>query len=436
MSKTGRVLKTEWTVVLGLIALLVQLYSIYRVVPPITETSRPYLLDSIIFEYGGWSLATGTRLYSEFWAIKPPLAFEMPALLSLLAGENMLYYHLLAIGVTNLAAIASVLLIGAIVFELTNNGLASIAAGISIYVVPAFHWRAAFGFKAKYFVIAFGLFGIYMMLRDRPTLAGIAAAATVGMWQIALIVPAVVLGLASRGGKSDIIRTSIGMILGGVIILAPVVFLWDSTMAMITETILHPFLGPEGRSPLDRIRYALLLLGPAIPVVIVGVFGFYVARKDQIVQLLGITALWFGIAIVFWDLDNFPDLFPLCAVLAVGVGLAAARSRITERHILVGILVLASINVATMGAVIVGLDPVPIGDSYELKDPGIERIDRPVHNESQRQAIFWYGVPTDTCRPFLGGSQLKIIEATNQSPAAEWCGQFGPAWRAMMAKIR
>jgi hypothetical protein len=77
---------------LALVAVLAsvcQAYAAYRVYAPLSAGEWPRLRDSVIFEYVGWRLARGERLYVDLWEIKPPLAFEVTGGLALLSGGTV-----------------------------------------------------------------------------------------------------------------------------------------------------------------------------------------------------------------------------------------------------------------------------------------------------------------------------------------------------------
>jgi len=435
-SRVWRAIEERWAAILLVVAVLVQATTIPRVLPPITPRTRPKMLDSVIFEYVGWSLTTGSRLYVDLWAIKPPLAFEIPAVLALLTGDNVLLYHATAVAVSSLAAVACAFLAGAIVAELTGDGVASLAAGLSLYALPAFHWRAAFGFKAKYVVIAFALLAVLLALRDRPLLAGAAAAGSVGTWQVAAAVPAVALGLCALRGRRALARAAAGFLAGSAVVLAPVVLLWNAVPAMVAETVLHPLIATEGGTIGDRLTLARILLGPAVPLVGVGLYGF--ARRvgaDARTRWIALGAVWFGLVALLFDLDAYPDLFVVFAFLAVGIGLAAAGSRTRSRLVALLVAALAVVNLVTLGAIFFTLGPVPINEPYHLEDSTeMGPIEEPLFNRTDYATAFWHRVPSETCRPFASRTQLQVVAATNGSLADTRCGQFGPAWRAVLRK--
>ncbi|MFB6361253.1 MAG: DolP-mannose mannosyltransferase, partial [Halobacteriales archaeon] len=180
----------RWALAVLAVAVPSQALAVWRVIGELPPGTRPPTRDSIIFEYIGWYLTRGGRLYVDIWEIKPPLPYEITGLVAWLAGGQPLVTHGLNVFLTAGAAIGVALAAGLLVDDVTGAPAAAFAAGMVLYVVPAFHWRAAFGFKVKYFVALCALLAIYLARRDRPGLAGVLAGAAVGFWQLAIVVPA------------------------------------------------------------------------------------------------------------------------------------------------------------------------------------------------------------------------------------------------------
>lgn len=199
------VAREHWAVWLAIAGLAIQLVTLWRVLQPIGPGAYPPLKDSLIFEYIGWYLTEGGRLYVDVWEVKPPLSFELLAVLAWLADGNVPLYHTLALAVTNAGVVGAGLGIGLVAYELTADEFASLASGLAWYALPAVTWRAAYGYKPKYLVVAAGLLAVYLALRDRPLAAGVAGAASVGFWQLALVFPLLSVVLvpdAAPGGSS------------------------------------------------------------------------------------------------------------------------------------------------------------------------------------------------------------------------------------------
>lgn len=75
-----------------------------------------------------------------------------------------------------------VVLVGAHVRHYTDDGVATVTAGLAIDFVVAYHLRAGYGFKTKYFVSLAALAAFWFLAKDCPFLGGLAAASAVGFW--------------------------------------------------------------------------------------------------------------------------------------------------------------------------------------------------------------------------------------------------------------
>lgn len=395
--------------------------------------TRPPLRDSIIFEYIGWYLTVGGRLYLDVWEIKPPLAFEIPALVTILAGGNVVVAHWLSVALTVAFAVGGAVLVGAIVVELTGDRAAAILGGIALYTIPVYAWRTAFGFKVKYLVVFAGLLAIWLVLRDRSLLAGISAGAAVGVWQLAVVFPALTIVLAvQRGGRAGLTRALIGFVGSSVVILAPVV-LWGAVPAMIVETVFTPLLVTEGGTIPSRMKLASQMLGPVVPLVLLGLVGL-LAMLDRSTRRDGwwapVLGAWFTVQILVLDLDYYPDIIPFYALIALGLGLLAGTDRVGT--VPLGVVVAALLLTAVLtGGGFTGGPALPAPEPVEA--PGDIEASPPYSGEEQR-ALFWDTHTPETCRVFYGGTQSRLIEATGGSATQETCGEFEPAWRALTAK--
>lgn len=395
--------------------------------------TRPPLRDSIIFEYIGWYLTVGGRLYLDVWEIKPPLAFEIPALVTILAGGNVVLAHWLSVAVTVAFAIGGAVLVGALVVELTGDRSAAVLGGIALYTFPVYAWRTAFGFKVKYVVIFAGLLAIWLVLRDRFLVAGVSAGAAVGVWQLAVIFPALTVGLAmQRGGTTAVRRGIIGLAGSSAVILAPVV-LWGAVPAMVVETVFTPLLVTEGGTMLSRLHLAARMFGPVVPLVLLGAVGLVsmtVRSRRHDGWWAPVLGAWFTVQILALDLDYYPDLIPFYAVVALGLGLLAGTDRIGTVPLGVVVAALTLSAVVTLGGFTAG---PALAQPEPVQAPGDVDASPPYSSE-ERRALFWQTRTPETCRVFYGGTQARLIEATGGAATQDTCGKFEPAWRALASK--
>jgi len=341
---------------------------------------------------------------------------------------------------TSGALVGSAVLAAAIVEELTGDSLGAVIGGLTVFVLPTYFWRALIGFKSKYFVILFGFLLVWLLLRDRPALAGIAGAAAVGFWQMAIVFPVVGLGwILQEGSRSDLRRFVAGGIGTGVIILVPVV-VRGALPAMLAEAVLTPLLVTEQTSPGENLQFALSLLGRSLPIALVGLAGYAGSlarsRRGREWPLLVVLG-WFTVVVLFFDLDLHPDLFPGFAVIGIGVGLAVGHGiDASSRALGAAIAALVLLSVATMGGFGAGGTGVPPTGSF---DTTMDLDPNPPFNETEGQYLFWSGEDAQNCRVYAGGTQIRLIRQANLSDPGErfWevpCGRFSPVWEAFVEK--
>ncbi|MFB6354307.1 MAG: DolP-mannose mannosyltransferase [Halobacteriales archaeon] len=421
--------RAYWYVWLVLAATAVQTVALWRVLGPLPPGAYPPLKDSVIFEYIGWYLADGGRLYVDVWEIKPPLPFELTAVLALLADGAVRRYHVFVLAVTSAAAVGCTLAVGLLTHELTGDEAASVAAGLAMFALPAFHWRAAFGFKAKYFVLLFGLLAVYLALRDRPFLAGAAAAASTGFWQLGLVFPGLALGLAfQQRGWRGVGRTAVGGGLVTAVVLAPVVW-WGAVDAMLAEVVVTPLLVTnDGGTVLSQARLAVRLFGRTLPLVLLGAGGLLagVGRAPRRRWWAAVGAGWFALQVLVLDLDLYPDLLPAFAFAALGLGfvLGDPDHRPVAVYGLLAAMVVLSL--VTLG---------PHAAASPTHPPAPSAIEPPYHGE-ERPALLWRTVRTETCRPFFGATQGNVVAITGGSYADETCGALEPLSEALVSRLQ
>lgn len=407
----------------------IQAYWVYYFLGRLGPGERPPLLDSVIFEYVGWYLSTGARLYVDVYEVKPPLAFEVPAAVALLTGGGP-DYHAVLVLLTAAAAVGAAGAVAAIVHRTTGDGVAAVAAGLALYVLPAYGWRAAVGFKAKYFVLLAGLVGVYLVLRDRPVGAGGAAAAAAGFWQLGVVFPVLVIGmLAGRGGRRGLGRAAVAMAGVWIAMVVPVVA-WGALGAMLVETLLTQLLVTEAGGVLDRLSLLGYLLGLGLPVALLGGYGLVraaVAEPDRYWWAVAGVA-WFLAAIALLDLDFTPDVFALFGFLAVGIGLLAAEVGPGPRPVAVVVALLVVLSVPTAHGFGFAASPVPEVPGADV-DP--DRDLTVPYSPTEQVHLFWTEQAPETCRVFAGPMHREWVRLTGQRLDDERCGALEPALRAL-----
>lgn len=419
-----------WLVGVLLVAVPSHALAVWRVLDDLPPGTRPPLQDSLIFEYIGWFLTRGGRLYLDIWEVKPPLPFEVAALVSLVAGGDPVVGHWLHVVLTAGAAVATAAVAGALVADVTEDGVAAFAAGASLYVLPAFHWRVAFGFKVKYFVPLFVLLAVYLARRDRPGAAGVAAGAATGFWQLAVVAPVLAAGIAyDRNGRRAVKRVLGGMAAVLVVVLLPVVY-WGALEAMVTETVLTPLLVGEDFAPSRQFWLAVFLFGGALPVAALGAVGVGVAarRRPRATWWLAAGTVWFALQVLVVDLDGHPDIFPLMAFLALGLGLLLGLEDGPQRPAAALVAVLAVLSVVTMGGMGFAQSTLPQPEPTPYEP---DRVLETPYTPEDRPHLYWNRVPVESCRAFFGGTQRRLVELTDQSGVQATCGDAGPVLDAL-----
>jgi len=429
-------------VAVAAVAAAVELVAAVRLYGRLAPGERPVLYDSVIFEYHGWWLARGARLYVDLWEVKPPLSFEVTAALALLSGGDVRTYHLLAVAFMAGCLVATCALAATYAADRTGDPIAAVATGLAPLALAPLYWRGLIGFKAKLLVCALLVAALVADGRDRDLLAGVAAGLAVATWQAAVAVPAVLLGRAILAGERRAAgRITAGTLLAGGTALAPVVA-WGALPAMVTETVLVPLLGTGGRgTPVGRVGRAVAQLGPAVVVVLVAASGFVVrARRDRVPTAALLTA-WFGGLVLFVDYDAAPDLFVAFVVTSLGVGFAVAgRERLAGVPVR-PVLALAVLLVAAVAVVTLGAHPAILEPRTSLEPYDGDRTLSPdaPYNRTEVQYLFWNEVPPPNCRLFAGVTQRNAVRAAELVPPDEPfrsapCGRFAPVFDAVVEK--
>lgn len=338
------------------IAVLVQLVSLARVFG--RDGQLPIDADSAMLQHMGWYVTQGGIPYVHMWDVKPPLAPETAAILATLAGGNVLVLHLLSVAVTAAAAVGTVVLVGLLTYELTDDRLASVVAGTIVLTHPGFHYLPAFGLRVKYLALFAGFLGVYLAVRGRYVSGAMVATASPAYWHFGVVFPVIVLGMAiQRRDRPTTARVLAGMAAVTVAVLAPIV-LWGAVGPMLAEVVFLPFVVPESASILKRLARGFLFLGYSVPFVLVGAYALgrtAVERHTRSWWLLA-CAVWFGLQVLLFDFDSYPDLFPGLLVVGIGVGLFVSRTKPqTQRRIAAAVaacLVVSTVFLGSFGVLV------------------------------------------------------------------------------------
>lgn len=415
----------------------------------------PVGADPAIFQHAGWYITQGAVPYIDIWDVKPPLTFETTTILAYISGGNMLLLHYLSVIVTVAAGIGIVYLTGVLTHELTNDRTAGLAAGLTILAFTGFHYLPAQGFYPKYFSIFFGLLAIILQHRNNPVSSGAAAAMSAGYIQHGAIFAILVSFLAiQQGGRKRLTSTLGGMIGLTLLVILPIIYV-GATGPMLVEVVVAHLTSSESVSSMDilrRLAKGFLFLGFSSAAIILGVYGIILNGMHRPRKTWWIAAggVGYGVQIMFFDFDSYPDLFFGLVFAALGMGLLV--NLMTDRQRTVTIVLLAVL--VTVGVVSLGGFGIVTSDSVYTKslDDSLDESDTLLHNfikyaedrfnaEHLRRSnryennevlksrpdlnkIYWNKMTPSSCHYRLSETEIIWIEQTDRSYYANKCGSY------------
>lgn len=410
-------------------------------------TTDPFFLSvpwlngtSALFQHGGWYMTQGAIPYVDIWDVKPPLIYYLTALLAFISGGNMNLLHLLS-GLTSAAAIvATIVLVATIVHRITDEDVAALAAGGVMLTLPYLYRYPIHGIRPKYFTLAFGAFALLLALRERFGPAGASAAIAAGFWQFGAIFFILVAGMAFRSDGQTLtherirtralVRTVAAG--GGIAALTIVPFLlWGAFVPLIVEAVLVSFVAPTPATVLGRIYNTVDALGYAtilLPFAIIGwVRGASFSSGHFKVQwwiLCG--GVLFGVQVLFFDGEGWPDIMTLLLFVALGVGVVAASQPRVRQWILVGFL--AFLIVA--GPVWADSASAPLKPGFDTVQQHYpaqqsEAVDTAIEEgKPSMQEIYWQQIKPESCHYYFGGIEVSWMKRTSVSMTDQQCGQW------------
>ncbi len=429
--RDASLLDRRWPLVLGGLALLVQGLSVNRALSTAPPTTN---IDAVFFQHAGWYVTQGAVPYVDIWDIKPPLAIETTTVLAALAGDP-LALHLSSVALTAGAAVGCSLLVGLLAHRLTGDGLAALLAGCTVLTMPAFYRLSANGFRPKYLTLLFGLGALALVLRDRPLLAGAAAAASAGYWQYGAIFAVLVVGLAvERRDRRALARQLLGMALVTAVAVVPIA-LSGALVPMLVEAVYVPVTTQGAQPATERLGKLLFYLAYALVPVAVGLYGL-VADRGRLRRhwWVYVGAAWGGVQILF-DLDSAPDLYLLVTFLALGVALAVTQARPTRRRWLaVALAAIVLVNALWVGGFVA--NPVENAASADEGAAGALRavsesvdVSRPGeparYGISRVRALYWEQRIPESCHYRLSETERDWLAKTGRPYRESRCGARG-----------
>jgi hypothetical protein len=383
--------------------------ALFQIAATVRALLRPHPLaldvDAALYQHGGWYITQGAVLYVDIWDTAAPLSFFLPALLSRVAGGDMLVLHIASVITTGMAAIVVVLLIGGLTVELTGEPRSGVIAGLVMLTFVGFYVLPTLGFSVKHHVLLFGLLGLLLALRDRPFLSGLVTAASPGFWLPGAVFPLLALGILwHRHGGRACRRALAGMAACSFAILIPI-FYWGVFGEMVQEVLLAQLLAPEPQSLVDRLEKGARFLLFTIPLALVAPLGV-LRRSHRRSSPWWVAAggTCFLVQVLFLDFDNFPDLIPALAFVAIGVGLLAADA--TPRLLaLIAALLLAALLLNPMIRAVASEDGDPAAKLTEVRE--VQGYVVP-----SMQAIYWNQIEPESCHYRLSPTEQTWIART------------------------
>lgn len=424
---TGR-LERHWRAVLVGLVLILQVGLFAPQIP--LNGGRPWLgKDPMLFQYMGWYWANhGGIPYLHIWDVKAPLTHEIPALIAVFTGDNMLALSVAGMVLSMGALIAGVLLAGTLVKEITGDGKAALAAGLVMLSYPYLFKQPVWGFRPKAILIACGLASFYFLLHERWILAGAAGAAAAGFWQLGIIFPAIAVVGGFRDGRRSGLYTVAGAGLVTAVVVAPFVLAGPMAVrAMVGEVVVAPLLDPPSGDVISQALLPPRRLDFALPTALVGGITALLAwRASNRLWWLSVAAVWFGFQALYLDPNHQDDLVVGMVIVGIGYGLYVGnvfgRDDFGERWRLM--LVAAAAGFLALNIWDAGLSYNHIQPLYETLEPGT------------LEYYYWDAVPPETCHIRRASDENTFVQTMGGDWEAQLCGQYPLAdlFRAVMSR--
>lgn len=415
---------TNWfQVLLGSATLLLTLSTIYQF------SQHPFYVhkDSALFQHAGWYIGQGAELYVDIWDLKPPLIYAVTTVLAFLSFGNMELLHVLSVVVTVATVIAGVTLVGVITHRLTNDGFASVVAGLTIFVVPSTFMFPYAGIRPKYFAFLCGTTALLMVIDDRPFASGVAAALAAGFWQLGGLVAFLVVGMGfQRGGRRAMGRTIAGGVLVATLTVLPFV-LTGNAIPLFVEVVLAPIYGVIRYTIPGRLLRAVIELGYGVLVIPFGIYGWARGASADYARYWWVS-VGGGIYLlqVFLEFQGAIEMILLLVFLALGVGLLVARASEPSRQSLLAVCIVLLV-VTSLYWNQASVTPVrdAIEEEYEDWDTSnYESLPEDPEGWPSMQTIYWEKMQPEYCHYRLGHKQKFFEQETGGTLVKKTCGQW------------
>ncbi|ELZ05288.1 DolP-mannose mannosyltransferase, partial [Natrialba asiatica] len=283
--------------------------------------------DPAFFQHTGWYILQGGVPYVDVWDVNPPVPFAITAVLAVFSGGNMLVLHALGTALTVLVAATSILLVGWVAYLVTEKHVAAIAAGLTMLIVPELLVLSLEGVRAQFYALFFGTLSLALVLRDRPFLAGVAAALSAGSWQSGAVFAPLIVGMAYQrnGGRGALSAVAGGGVVTGIVVL--VFAAVGALVPMVVQSIVAPMSAGGPYTLAERVYTILLVFGYGAVLFPVALYGWGRAAVRDLgsrwwIPVGGVILL---LQVLFVDLDGSTDAFLFLSFIALGVAVAVER---------------------------------------------------------------------------------------------------------------
>ena len=389
--------------------------------------------DSALFQHAGWSILNGADLYVDIWDLKPPLIYFVTVVLAALSFGNMAVLHVLSVIVAVGTIVAGITLVGVLTHRLTDDGFASVVAGLTMFILTSVYSFPYAGIRPKYLVFLCGVGALLLAVDDRPFLAGAAGAAAAGFWQLGAPIALLVVGMSLQHNGWDGMWRAIG---GGftvtVLTVAPFV-LQGHTIPLFVEAVLAPIYGVENYTVVGRLLTFVIQIGYGVLIVPFAVYGWGRAIVDDYAEYWWVAA---GGVIysyqLFLEFQGAIELILFFVFLALGVGLLVSYgSTPSRRSVVAGCVVLL---VVTSGywnlAWVVSDSPTPplqnaVEDEHDRWEvPKYDSLPEDPEGWPSMETIYWEKLQPDQCHYRLGLKQQYFEQETGGTLYKSTCGQW------------
>jgi hypothetical protein len=383
--------------------------------------------DSALFQHGGWYITRGATPYVDFWDLKPPLIYVVTTALAFLSGGDMAVLHVLSIVVGSAAVVAGVTLVGVVNHRLTGDGVASVAAGWTVFVVTTLFTYPWAGIRPKYMALCFGALALLLAVEDRPLASGAAAAVTAGFWHLGAPLALLVVAMCYADGElAGLRRVLAGGSLVTALVLAPFA-LTGTLLPLFVEVVLTPIYGAGDYSLVSRLLEPIYEIGWGIVLFPLGIYGSVLASDSDWSRYWWVAAG--GIvyqALFFVEMAGTIDAVLAVPFAALGIGaLVAEAPTPSRRTLLLGLVVLlvaSSLhwNESATTPVRDGIEEVQ--ESWGTVEYG-PLAERPPGVPSM-QTIYWEQRRPATCHYRMDKKQRAFVHATGGTLLEPTCGAW------------